>query len=317
MLDIVIVNWNAGSQLLECLESINVACDSDVKLNRVVVVDNASVDGSLEAISHLTLPLTIIQNGENLGFGRACNQGALESKADFLLFLNPDTRLFPDSLFSPLQFLENKKNSKIGICGIQLVDETGIVVRTCARFPRANTFTIKMLGLDRIFPVLFKSNFMTEWDHNETMEVDQVMGAFFLIRRSLYDALGGFDERFFVYFEEVDISYRASKSGWKTIFLASAQVFHKGGGTSQQVKARRLFYSIRSRILYAFKHYHMLSATYLLVLTLLIEPLSRIIHAFGWGSKSQISETFIAYQMLLKQLPTMMLVALKRNKDDT
>jgi len=157
---------------------------------------------------------------------------------------------------------------------------------------------------------------MTEWDHNETMEVDQVMGAFFLIRRSLYDALGGFDERFFVYFEEVDISYRAYKSGWKTIFLASAQVFHKGGGTSQQVKASRLFYSIRSRILYAFKHYHMLSAIYLLVLTLLIEPLSRIIQAFGRGSKSQISETLIAYQMLLKQLPKMMSVALKRNKDD-
>ena len=105
-----------------------------------------------------------------------------------------------------------------------------------------------MLGLDLIHPRSALNLFMVEWEHDENRQVDQVMGAFFLVRRSLFCALGGFDERFFVYMEDVDFSYRAHKEGWRSYYLADTQVFHKGGGVSSQAKARRLFSKRSARL---------------------------------------------------------------------
>src|SRR5205823_7218964 len=134
----------------------------------------------------------------------------------------------------------------IGIAGIQLLDADGRIARTCARFPTPGRFFSKMLGLDTILPAAFAPHFMVEWDHNHNREVDQVMGAFFLVRRSVFEALGGFDERFFVYFEEVDFSLRARKLGWRTFYLSVAQAYHWGSGpVTKPAQATRLFYSLR------------------------------------------------------------------------
>src|SRR6185503_16033407 len=111
--------------------------------------------------------------------------------------------------------------------------------RTCARFPTPGRFFAKMLGLDRILPGIFPSHFMTEWDHATNREVDQVMGAFFLVRRSAYEALAGFDERFFVYFEEVDFALRARARGWSTYYLTQARAYHEGGGSTKQIRPAR------------------------------------------------------------------------------
>lgn len=295
-IDVILVNWNAGEQLKNCLRSIVAHGGNLVK--QVVVVDNASSDASLERIEELGLPLKIVCNSENLGFAKACNQGAKGSTADYLLFLNPDTRLFKDSLIKPLAFMEQPENQKIGITGIQLVDEDGRVARTCARFPTPAMFFSKMLGLNILFPRQFPSHFMSEWDHGETREVDQVMGAFFLIRRHLFETLNGFDEHFFVYFEEVDLSYRAKNAGWKTVYLADAKVYHKGGGTSEQVKATRMFYSLRSRILYGYKHFDWFSATLLMAGTLFVEPISRLGLAIWKRSIREAKETIKGYGML-------------------
>lgn len=301
-LDIIIVNWNTGRQLRDCLMSIVNANKRGIRLERVIVVDNASSDGSVEGFGDLDLPLTIIRNSENRGFAAACNQGAKSSQADYLLFLNPDTRLFPDSLAKPLAFMEMPENCQVGICGIQLTDDYGNISQTCARFPTTDRFFSKMLGLDKLVPKRFLSHFMTDWDHLENREVDQVMGAFFLVRRLVFKEFRGFDERFFVYFEEVDLSYRARKAGWLSFYLAEAQAYHKGGGTSEQVKAMRLFYSLRSRILYGYKHFGIGAATGLMAITLLVEPISRLMFALVRGQISQISETLIAYLMLWRDL---------------
>jgi GT2 family glycosyltransferase len=300
---VVIVNWNAGHQLRECLKSMVIANLNGFDLKRVVVVDNASTDGSAEGLDDISLPLTVIRNLGNRGFAAACNQGAKGSKADYLLFLNPDTRIFEDSLIKPLIFMEQPENHKMGIVGIQLVDETGRISRTCARFPTPSMFFSKMLGLNMLFPRYFSSHFMSEWDHGETREVDQVMGAFFLIRRQLFEPLGGFDERFFVYFEEVDLSRRAYNKGWKTVYLADAQAFHRGGGTSEQVKATRLFYSLRSRIQYGYRHFGWFSATLLTAGTLFVEPLSRFALAIGRRSVREAKETIRGYAMLWRAMP--------------
>lgn len=313
IVDIIIVNWNSGKQLCNCLQSIAATTKVNWRLGKVVVVDNASTDGSAKDITtNYNLPLIIIYNDTNRGFAAACNQGAKECKADYILFLNPDTVLFENSLSVPLEFMERPENQNIGIVGIQLVDDKGPVSRTCARFPTPARFFVKMLGLDRLFPNFFLGHFMKEWDHGNTREVDHVMGAFFLVRRTLFEILNGFDERFFVYLEDLDFSLRASERGWKSFYLADAQAYHKGGGTSEQVKAKRLFYSLRSRILYSYKHFNWLSATLLMLGTMIVEPLSRIAFCIARRSGGDIVETCKAYFMLWRSIPEFMKVIVKK-----
>lgn len=297
--DIIIVNWNAGHQLVESIAS--VARFHESCISSVIVVDNASVDRSLlgiEALSDLPFRLHIIRNVKNRGFAAACNQGAAIADAQFLLFLNPDTRVFEHSFSLPLTYMERPENSGVGIVGIQLVDERNEVSRTCARFPSLAAFFAHATGLNRLKRWRHLTQTMVEWNHDSTQMVDQVMGAFFLVRHSLFKSLRGFDERFFVYFEEVDFSLRARRAGWSSVYLVEARAFHAGGGVSNQVKAHRLFYSLRSRILYAFKHFSATNAWTVVCLTMAVEPISRLIRALGRGSTHEFHDTLRGYRML-------------------
>jgi GT2 family glycosyltransferase len=295
---IIVVNWNAGSQLHNCIDSIIRYAESLV--DQIIVVDNGSTDCSENSIEGLP-NITLIRNGENLGFGKGCNIGAAHANSEFLLFLNPDARLFPDSLAKILDFIQTSRNAKVGICGVQLLDENGCTYRSCSRFPSVSGFIAHATGLERIVPTI--GHAMNEWDHATTRQVDQVIGAFFMVRHCVFKALHGFDERFFVYFEEVDFSYRAKQLGWSSVYLADIQAFHAGGGTSRQVKAKRLFYSLRSRILYAFKHFNPLGASVTLVVTLLVEPFSRSVQDVIRCSWVSLNETWTAYGMLFRWLP--------------
>lgn len=301
-IDIVIVNWNAGFQLVEAISSI---ADHHAGLvDSVIIVDNGSTDDSLgrvETMQDLPFKPLVIRNSENCGFGKACNLGAQQAKSDFLLFLNPDAALYADTLPKALAYMQDSANAEVGICGVQLLDEAGHVSRSCARFPAALGFAAHAVGLDRFIPRL--GHFMAEWHHAQTRQVDHVIGAFFLVRRELFEALHGFDERFFVYLEDLDFSYRAHQAGWRSVYLADAQAFHAGGGTSKQVKARRLFYSLRSRLLYAFKHFSWIGAVGVLLATLLVEPVSRSALALLRRSWSGLKETWAAYGMLWRWLP--------------
>jgi N-acetylglucosaminyl-diphospho-decaprenol L-rhamnosyltransferase len=302
-LEVVTVNFNSGEQLRRCLESIKDARKDNYRLSRVVVVDNSSVDGSAEDFGDFGFSLVVIRNEINRGFAAACNQGAKGTDADYLLFLNPDTRLFEDSLNKPIAFMASPSNREVGVVGIQLIDEQGRISRTCTRLPSPRQFFAQILGLDRIAPRLFKSHFMWEWDHKESREVDHVMGAFFLIRRSLFEELDGFDEQFFVYLEDVDLSLRAHRAGWRRFYLADAKAYHKGGGTSERVKALRLFYSFRSRILYAYKHFGPASATSLTLATLFLEPITRSLWSLLRLAFRELSETMQAYSLLWREMP--------------
>jgi GT2 family glycosyltransferase len=266
-------------------------------------VDNASRDDSTVGLHDFALPLTIIHNAVNLGFAEACNVGARDSTADYVLFLNPDTRLFADSLSKPLAFMEHPKHQGTGIVGIQLLDANGQVSRSCVQFPTPGRIFFKSLGLDRLLPRLFPNYVMTAWDHGESQQVDHVIGAFFLVRRILFASLGGFDVRFFVYLEDLDFSLRASQAGWSSFYLAEAQAYHRGGGTSEHIKATRLFYALRSRILYGYKHFRWPAATGLLLTTLLLEPLVRLGFAITQGTVTEARETLQAYGLLWSTFP--------------
>ena len=143
---------------------------------------------------------------------------------------------------------------------------------------------------------------MSEWDHLNTNTVDQVIGAFFFVRQSIFRKLKGFDEQFFVYFEEVDFSFRAKQLGWNSVFFAGAQAFHVGGGVSQQVKSKRLFYTMRSRIQYSYKHFTPIKIAGVLFATLIIEPITRLVLSIANKSLVSFKETLHAYVMLYKWL---------------
>ena len=305
-LDIIIVNWNGGKDLAACLESVCATSPNGFDLKRVVIVDNDSSDRSVANLHSPDLPLTLIQNHENRGFAAAANQGARGSLADYLLFLNPDCRLLPDSLRIPVQFLEEPVNRGVGICGVQLLDEKHNVSRSCSFFPTPSSFFVHILGLDRIFPKQFKGYFLSLQDHLKSGPVDQVMGAFLLVRSKIFETLRGFDERFFVYFEDLDFSYRANQDGWRSYHLASAQASHRGGGCTERVKARRLYYSLSSRILYSYKHFGRAAATAVMLGTVLLEPVSRLVLAATHKSVREMKETLQAYRMLWRALPSLL-----------
>ena len=298
-IDIIVVNWNAGQQLSDVLNSVTLYHAGLVA--SVIIVDNASTDDSLaqvEALQNLPFRLQIIRNADNRGFGAACNQGAMMAASEYLLFLNPDTRLFEDSLSKPIEFMQQPCNSGFGICGIRLVDENGHASTSAARFPTLRVMAGQTLGLSKLFPSMFPTHLLTSVDLKRSGIVDQVIGAFFLIRKSVLDRCEGFDERFFVYFEEVDLALRVKKLGYASYFLADAVAFHKGGGCTDRVKAARLFYSLRSRIYYAKKHYSGMEFVALVLLTGLEFPL-RLVQGVLRASWSDIKNTFSAYMQLV------------------
>ena len=298
-LDIIIVNWNAGEQLASCLTSIVDADHMSFKLDRVVIVDNASTDESLARIGYLDLPLQIIRNKHNKGFAAACNQGAQHSNADYLLFLNPDTKLFHNSLSESIAFMENLQNQHIGICGIKLLDDDGAIAISAARFPTLRILAGNITGLSKLLPGLFPAHLMLPHEINRSGDVDQVIGAFFLIRKKLFEELNGFDEQFFVYYEEVDFSLRAKNLGYTSYYLSDVNAYHKGGGSSEQIRATRLFYSLRSRVQYAHKHYSRCEFVILVLLTFTVEIASRILRSLYYASWTQILEVLRGYKQLV------------------
>ena len=292
---VIIVNWNGGDHLARCLASLREYGGESI--DRIIVVDNGSTDDSLAAAND-SPGVTVIQTGENLGFGRACNLGSRQVSAEFILFLNPDAAITTGVIGRALTFMTEASSSDVGICGVQLLEESGHIARSCARFPTPGGLCITALGLGRVFRG--SGMLMEDWPHDESRDVDHVIGAFYLVRRGLFERLEGFDERFFMYLEDLDFSLRARLLGWRSHYLADVSAFHAGGGTSRQVKDRRLFYSLRSRILYASKHFGGFSAGMVFLLTVAVEPIVRVGWATASFSWSAVGQTVSAYRMLFR-----------------
>lgn len=298
--DIVTVNWNAGDQLLACVESVRQYDGNAVR--RFIVVDNGSRDGSADLKSDWG-KLIVDKVEANLGFGRACNRGAAHSDAPFLLFLNPDTRLTEAAISGALAFLRSEKGRDFAICGIKLIDETGHATQHCARFPTLATFAGVASGADRIAPRLFPSLLMKDFDHLSSRAVDHVQGAFYLIRRSVFEEMGGFDEDYFVYLEDLDLSLKVHQAGFRCFYLAETSAFHRGGGTSGQVKGIARFYSIEARLLYARKHFGRLAQMAHIVTTYLIEPPATVVWHLAKYRGRGIGGLADAFRLLTRNTP--------------
>lgn len=304
---VVIVNWNAGAQLRVCLESLAACRRDSFELSSVVVVDNASRDGSADGLEGIELPLRVIRNRQNAGFGKACNQGVAALSTDYVLFLNPDTEVGPDSIGSVARYMESPDGADVAVSGIQLFDATGEVSRCCAAFPSPRTLVGVALGLDRVAPRWFRPLLMTEFDHLSSRDVDHVIGAFYFIRRSEFLAVGGFDERFFVFFEDVDLSLRLKQAGWRCHYLVDAPSYHKGGGTSENVQGLRLFYSQVAQIRYVQKHFGRAKAVGVALAMAILGPLVRAGYAVQRRSLRRLVDTANGTLLFWRQLPALLL----------
>ena len=296
----VIVNWNTGDFLRQCLRSMVPAADrDDVDLERVSVVDNASTDGSAAGLDQIALPLELVRNSDNTGFAAACNQGAAGSDSEYLLFLNPDTRLFGDTLAVATRFMDSERASRIGICGGQMLDPDGGLRLSCSRLPILRVVIGRITGLDRVLPRLFPRHHLTADETRHSGIVEQVIGAFFLVRRELFTRLGGFDTRYFTYYEEVDFALRALDRGYHSYFLKEARVLHAGSVSAEQVLDLRLYHSLRSRLIYARLHWPRWQAAVLAVLTFLVELPARLGRALVRRNRAELGATAAAYRRLI------------------
>ncbi|WP_156454239.1 MULTISPECIES: glycosyltransferase family 2 protein [unclassified Sphingomonas] len=316
-IDIVIVNWNAGPLLGRCLSSI--ATHGGDRVGCVYVVDNGSTDGSAD-VDVPGLPLVVIRAGANLGFGRACNLAADRGSAPLILLLNPDTELHPGALDQCVARLEQADGGQIGVLGVRLVDEAGAVQRHCGRFPTWRSFVGASLGLSHVSALArrwFPPIIMADFDHLSSRDVDHVIGAFYLVRRDIYRAIGGFDERFFVYLEDLDLSRRIRARGHRIHYFAEPEVYHKRGGTSEQVKAHRLSYALQANLIYAFKHFSRAGAFAVALATYVAEPLARSARAVLRRSPEELGFTWHGFAMLYGATPRLartLASALDRNR---
>jgi N-acetylglucosaminyl-diphospho-decaprenol L-rhamnosyltransferase len=300
-IEIVIVNWNTGRLLRDCLGSIAQSRDGPL-IRQVTVVDNGSSDGSADGLDDVPLPLKVIRNSHSIGYAGGCNQGAADSAGDYLLFLNSDTRLFPDTLGAVTSFMDSERSEGIGICGAQLVDEEGRATISCSRFPTLRVLFGKMTGLDRLVPRLFPSHHLSAAETRQSRLVDQVIGAFFFVRRQLFSELGGFDDRYFLYFDEVDFSLRARRRGARTYFLKEATVFHAEHVSTNQTGDLQLYHQLRSSILFAYRYWSRLHASLLVVATFTVELPARLTRAALHRRRLDVSAIARAYAWLIRDL---------------
>jgi GT2 family glycosyltransferase len=297
MIDIVIVNWNSHDFLRKCVDSIFNSIQSDL-ISDVIIIDNNSTDDSLQMLP-INAKIKVIKNTENVGFARACNQGFKLSQSNYILLLNPDAVLLDNTIYTSFDYME--KHHDVDVLGCQLLNESNHITPTCARFPKPINFVYHSLGLSKIWPNVFHPpTLMTDWDHKESRFVDQVMGAYMFMRKSVFEKAGYFDERFFVYFEELDFSLSLKQAGGKSFYHSGIQAIHTGMGTTESVKAFRLFLSLSSRLKYAKKHFSMFGFFTVALFTYTIEFLMRFLQLALKGNLKETKNLVKGYSMLVR-----------------
>lgn len=251
-LSIVIVSWNVCEQLHDCLQSIR---DNASQAEReVIVIDNSSSDGTIESIRSEFPDVLLIANNQNVGFARANNQGIAGSSGTYVLLLNPDTIVHEGALDSLIDFMD--QNADVGACGPKLLNGDGTTQPSVRRFPtlRSTFYFYTVFRFLGIFRGHYKRWRMKGFDHDHQMDVDQIMGAAMMIRRSALEQMGGMDEAFFMYYEEVDLCYRLRRAKWRIVFVPEAQITHLGGQSIKQIAAKKRIMTLRSLLILLRKH---------------------------------------------------------------
>nr|WP_321356135.1 glycosyltransferase [uncultured Draconibacterium sp.] len=253
-ISIVIVNYNVKHFLEQCLHSVEKALQN--VQGEVFVVDNNSVDGSAQLINEKFPNVTFIQNTENVGFSRANNQAIQQAKGKYVLLLNPDTVVEEDTLKKVLSFMEAHPDA--GGLGVKMIDGKGVFLPESKRgLPTPWIAFYKMFGLSRLFPKSrrFGKYHLSYLDKDQVHEIDVLAGAFMLLRKSALDKVGLLDETFFMYGEDIDLSYRIQKAGYKNYYYPETTIIHYKGESTKKGSLNYVKVFYNAMVIFARKHF--------------------------------------------------------------
>lgn len=242
-ISVVIVSYNVRDLLENCLQSLYSALSGIT--HEVFVVDNRSDDGTVEMVRRRFPQALLIANDENLGFARANNLALAEARGETLLLLNPDTLVQEDTVATMLRFF--RENQDVGMAGCRIIKPDGSLEAASRRsFPSPWVSFTKLSGLSALFPrsPLFARYNLTYLSEDESYEVDAISGSFMMLRREVYDSIGGLDESYFMYGEDLDWCFRTQKAGWKLYYVHSTKIIHYGGESTKRssIDAHAEFY---------------------------------------------------------------------------
>ena len=254
ILSIVIVNYNVRYFLEQCINSVKIA-SKNLKIE-IFVVDNNSTDGSSKMIKEKFPYCKLIQNKVNVGFSKANNQAIRQSKGKYILLLNPDTIIEEDTLIKCINFMDKKNDA--GSLGVKMIDGNGKFLPESKRsFPTPIVAFYKIFGLSSLFPQSkkFGTYHLSFLDKEKIHEVDVLSGAFLLIKKNVLNKIGLLDEDFFMYGEDIDISYRIQKAGFKNYYFPKTKIIHYKGESTKKSSVNYVFIFYKAMIIFAKKHF--------------------------------------------------------------
>lgn len=256
MLSVLIVNWNTRDLLRACLASIYAHPPREPF--EVIVVDNASSDGSAEMVRAEFPQVQVVGENSNLGYAKGNNSAFLRAKGDFLLTLNPDTEMLDDALQTSIDIL--REHPGYGCLGAKLIDRDGSTQASVRGFPTFRGIIGDLTGLARRYPNSRLGSYrLPAFDYEAEQPAPQPMGTFLLFRKEALQAIGDvqqpFDENFPIFFNEVDLLYRLNLAGFPTLYSPRVRILHLGGASTRQVKKSMIWESHKSLYRYFVKHY--------------------------------------------------------------
>ena len=308
-ISIVIVSWNTKQILAECLDSLLPTfnrLNNDAKAVEVIVVDNASSDGTISLLKDSYDWVTLVDTGENLGFPGGNNHGFTLSTGEYILLLNPDTVVHGKAIEDLIEFLDT--NPKVGAVGSRLLNTDGSLQESCYPRPTIGRELWRLFHLDKLKPLGVYD--MDSWSLEAPREVDVLMGACILVRSPIIHKIGGMDEEYFMYSEEVDLCRRIQLDGWHIYWLPKAEITHYGGQSTNLVKTEMFLRLYESKLLYFNKNHGRTAAMLYKVILylasiprLFLYPLSRVQKSNTNREKMLILAS--QYRKLLQKLPSM------------
>lgn len=252
-ISIIIVSWNVRELLKKCLESIyRFSAGLDLE---IIIIDNNSSDGTVDMVKKNFPKVKTLVNHNNLGFAAANNQGIKQATGDYILLLNPDTEIRKNAIKKTLDFIKTKERA--GIVGCKHLNPDMTLQPSVRKFPRVLAVFLILSKVAKIFPNLSPvyKYLYKDFNYKYNQPVDQVAGSFMLIDKNLIREIGGFDEKFFIWFEEVDLCKRAKDALWEVWYFSQAEIIHHGGQSFKQqltLKKQKLFF--KSALYYFQKH---------------------------------------------------------------
>ena len=253
-LSVIIVNYNVEYFLEQCLYSVRKALQ-EVD-GEVLVVDNNSIDGSNRMVREKFPEVTLIANKDNKGFSKANNQGIRISKGEYVLLLNPDTVVEDDTFLKIANFMDTHPDA--GALGVKMVDGSGNFLPESKRgLPTPAAAAYKMFGLSKLFPrsKRFAQYHLGYLDENQTNEVEILAGAFMLLRKTVLDEIGLLDESFFMYGEDIDLSYRVIQAGYKNYYFPETRIIHYKGESTKKSSVNYVLVFYNAMVIFAKKHF--------------------------------------------------------------